>query len=47
MMVVRMSLHQVPWIESDPVKKSTHRQQKAEYIAWETGTERSITLEEN
>lgn len=24
-MVWRMSLHQVPWMESDPVKKSTHK----------------------
>ena len=27
MMVCRMSLHQVPWMESEPVKKSAHTQQ--------------------
>lgn len=27
-MVCRMSLHQVPWMESEPVKKSTNKREK-------------------
>lgn len=30
-MVCRMSLHQVPWMESEPVKKSTNRRGKGDF----------------